>query len=93
MAKKNENINNDIELKGKGDLDTLQVLQAQPKMPVMLPITENMEPQMVVINGCIFAVPRGQLVNVPESVYKIITEGQMKTLQAKAKITVSQNNG
>lgn len=90
MAKK-EDVKN-VELKGKGDSDTLKVLQAQPKMPVMLPITENMEPQMVVINGCIFAVPRGVLVQVPESVFKIIQEGQMKTLQAKAKINISNNN-
>ena len=90
MAKKEEIKN--VELKGKGDVDTLKVLQAQPKMPIMLPITENMEPQMVVINGCIYAVPRGVLVQVPESVYKIVQESQMRTLQAKAKITVSNNN-
>ena len=50
MAKKEEIKN--VELKGKGDVDTLKVLQAQPKMPIMLPITENMEPQMVVFMRC-----------------------------------------
>lgn len=92
MPKKEENKElKQVEPKVKGDNDTLKVLQAQPKMPVMLPITENMEPQMVAINGCMYAIPRGVLVQVPQSVYEVIQEAQMKTLQARAKITVSQN--
>lgn len=80
MAKKEEI--KEIEVKGKGDVDTLKVLQAQPKMPVMIPITDNMEPEMVVLNGCIYAIPRGKLVQVPKSIYEIVVDAQMKTIRA-----------
>lgn len=81
-----------MEVKGRGSKTVLEMLQAQPKMPVMLPVTENMEPQTVSINGCIYAIPRGTMVQVPQSVYNIIHESQMKSLKAKANIVVTQNN-
>ena len=87
MAKK-ETLNN---VNGKGNSDVLAVLQAQPKMPVMIPVTENMEPMVVSINGCIYTIPRGQLVQVPESIYKVVQESQLKTMSAKAQIKINNN--
>ena len=86
---KTKNEDTKIEIRAKGDSETLKELQAQPKSPVMLPITESLEPQMVVINGCIFAIPRGQLVQVPQSVYEIVQESLMKTMSAKNDIAVA----
>lgn len=87
MAKKTET----IEIKGKGETTVLEALQAQPKMPVMIPVNENMESFLVSINGCIFAIPRGQLVQVPQSVYEIIQEALIKTMGAKSQITITNS--
>ena len=57
----------------------------------MIPVNENMEALLVSINGCIFAIPRGQLVQVPQSVYEVVQESLMKSLGAKAKIKVSNS--
>lgn len=78
----------DVNVKAKGDVDTLKTLQAQPKMPVMIPVSENMEPMVVAINGCIYTIPRGVMVQVPESIYKIVSEAQLKTMTAKAQIAI-----
>lgn len=88
MPKKEEVKIEEIKVKAKGDADTLELLQAQPKMPVMIPVSENMEPEMVVINGCIYAIPRGKLVQVPQSIYEILMESQMKTIVANNDIKV-----
>lgn len=91
MAKKDEN-NNVVEIEVKGDSDTLAILKAEEKVPIMLPITENMEPQMVVINGCIYAVPRGQLVEVPKSIFEVIQKAQLKLMKAKSEIKITSQN-
>ena len=89
MAKTTKN--ETVEIKGKGEKSVLEALQAQPKMPIMIPVNENMEALLVSINGCIFAIPRGQLVQVPQSVYEVVQESLMKSLGAKAKIKVSNS--
>lgn len=88
MPKKEDIKSVDMEIKGKGDNETLKILQEQVKMPVMIPVSDNMEPELVVLNGCIYAIPRGKLVQVPKSIYDIIIEAQMKTMRANNDIKV-----
>lgn len=77
-------------IKITGETGVLERLKAQKKMPVMLPVTETMEPLMVGINGVLFAIPRGEMVEVPMSVAEIIKDSMAKTIKAKSAIKISE---
>lgn len=77
-------------VKANGEIGTLEQLKKQRKMPVMLPVTENNEPLMVGVNGVLFAIPRGEMIEVPESVALIVQESMVRTLKAKSAIKVTE---
>lgn len=84
----------DIIIKDKGADETLTELSKQPKMPLMIPIDPmgNNEPLLVVVNGTIYALPKGKLLQVPMTVFEIAQESMIKTMQVKQDITITSNN-
>lgn len=68
-----------------------QILDAEKKVPIIIPDDPN-NPDDVVpvgINGVIYAIPRGQEFEVPESIYRVWKESYDKTRAANRKIEES----
>lgn len=70
--------------------DTKSLLDKQDRRPIMVPVTESNEPLMVVINGVIYSIPRGELVEVPDSVFKVIQESLMGSVESKKDIKITE---
>lgn len=57
--------------------DTAKKLKAEPKRTIMLPLRDEKEADVfVALNGSRYQIKRGEEVEVPESIYKILIESQ-----------------
>lgn len=68
-------------------------LAAEKKVPIHIP-EDPLNPDDVVpvgINGVIYAIPRGQTFEVPESIYKVWKYSYDKTVEANRRIKVEKN--
>ena len=72
MAKKTNHIETELEIAAKA---TEAVIAAQKKVRILIPADPKNKTDMnieVGINGCFFNIPRGESVEVPESVAAVL---------------------
>lgn len=70
--------------------DIVEEIKKENKVMVMVPVdtlNEN-EPFICGINGCIYSIPRGKMVEVPSSIAEIISRSLTGTIEAQSKIKV-----
>lgn len=68
-------------------------LAKEKKVPIHIP-DDPLNPDDVVpvgLNGVIYAIPRGQSFEVPESIYKVWKYSYDKTVEANKRIKVEKN--
>lgn len=77
----------------KEELTMKAKLDAEKKVPIFIP-DDPLNPDDVVpvgVNGVIYAIPRGQQFEVPESIFKVWKYSYDETVKANKKIKVEQN--
>ena len=69
-----------------------QILASQKKVPIFIPEDPNNPDavEVVGVNGVIYAIPRGQQFEVPESIYKVWKNSYDKTREANKRIKVTE---
>lgn len=89
-AKTEKQIEKEIE---KAEVTMKAILAAEKKVPIFIP-DDPLNPDDVVpvgINGVIYAIPRGQQFEVPESIYKVWKYSYDETTKANKRIKVEKN--
>lgn len=77
----------------KEEKSFLEKLKSEKKVPIHIP-DDPLNPDDVVpvgLNGVIYAIPRGQTFDVPESIYNVWKYSYDKTVEANRKIKVEKN--
>lgn len=90
MAKTEKDIERDL---NKQEKSFKEQLLKEKKVPIHIP-DDPLNPDDVVpvgLNGVIFAIPRGQTFEVPESIYNVWKYSYDKTVEANRKIKVERN--
>jgi hypothetical protein len=77
----------------KQEKTLLQQLQAMPKVPIEIPEDPNNPDDVVPVgwNGIIYAIPRGQVFEVPKPIYDIWRESHKRTQEVNRRIRESVN--
>jgi hypothetical protein len=90
MAKSEKQIERDL---AKEEVSVKAMLAKEKKVPIFIP-EDPLNPDDVVpvgINGVVYAIPRGQQFEVPESIYKVWKYSYDKTVEANKRIKVEKN--
>jgi hypothetical protein len=94
MAKSDKKVEKEIERKiAKEEQSFKEKLAKEKKVSIHIP-DDPLNPDDVVpvgLNGVIFAIPRGQTFEVPESIYKVWKYSYDETVKANRKIKVEKN--
>lgn len=75
-------------VKDKGNLNTLEELRKQPTVKLQIPedtLNSGKDNQFlpVIVNGTIYSIPRGVMVDVPQSIYEIVNQAVIQNKKVR----------